>query len=565
LDEQADFLAALRRIVGAARVHTTDQKTRRFRMGFRHEGGHALAAVQPRSLLELWRVLSVCVSARKIVIPQAANTGLTGGSTPAPEGYDRDAVIVNMMHIGGVRIIDHGRQVICLPGATLHQLERALKPLGREPHSVIGSSCLGASVIGGICNNSGGSLIRRGPAYTELALFARVSDRGDLQLINHLGIRLGEDPEDILARLERGEFAEGDIEYPVHQQASDRDYEQRIRQVDSERPTRFNADPRRLFEASGSAGHVIVFAVRLDTFPSDQQTRVFYIGTNDPGELTMIRRHMLSRFQNLPVAGEYLHRDAFNLAQTYGKDTFLAVRHLGTDRLPHFFRLRSAFDQWAKQMGFGAAALSDRLLQLVASLMPQHLPRRMREYRDRFEHHLLLKMANSGVSEAESYLRSLFPSASGDMFICTAEEGAKAFLHRFAAAGAAIRYRALHARQVQDLVALDVALKASDRNWLEKLPPPLSEQIRGTFYYGHFFCHVFHQDYLVKKGCDPAAVKRALLQILDQRGAEYPAEHNVGHQYRAKQEMIDFYRELDPSNSLNPGVGQTSRKENWAG
>lgn len=119
------------------------------------------------------------------------HTGLTGGSTPAPAGYDREVVIVSMMEIRGVHLIDGSLQVMCLPGATLHQLERVLKPLGREPHSVIGSSCLGASVIGGVCNNSGGSVVRCGPAYTELAPFAQANGGGVLELVNHLGVRLG--------------------------------------------------------------------------------------------------------------------------------------------------------------------------------------------------------------------------------------------------------------------------------------------------------------------------------------------------------------------------------------
>jgi len=198
--------------------------------------------------------------------------------------------------------------VICLPGATLHELEQVLEPHSREPHSVIGSSCIGASVIGGICNNSGGALIRRGPAYTQMALFARLDPSGRLQLVNHLGVKLGQEPVQILDRLERGAFGASDIELTTDRRASDRDYHRRVREIDADRPARFNADRERLFEASGCAGKIMVFAVRLDTFPRDSETRVFYIGTSDPAELTTIRRHILSHFDELPVAGEYLHR-----------------------------------------------------------------------------------------------------------------------------------------------------------------------------------------------------------------------------------------------------------------
>jgi D-lactate dehydrogenase len=51
--------------------------------------------------------------------------------------------------------------------------------------------------------------------------------------------------------------------------------------------------------------------------------------------------------------------------------------------------------------------------------------------------------------------------------------------------------------------------------------------------------------------------------LLDARGAEYPAEHNVGHLYRAKPALANFYRELDPCNAFNPGIGQTSKCRHW--
>ena len=187
----------------------------------------------------------------------------------------------------------------------------------------------------------------------------------------------------------------------------------------------------------------------------------------------------------------------------------------------------------------------------------------MNAFRDRFEHHLLLKMGGAGVAEARAYLATLFPSATGDVFECTPEEGTAAFLHRFAVAGAAVRYRAVHPDAVEDIVALDIALRRNDRKWVERLPPELDAQIEKKLYYGHFFCHVFHQDYVVRKGRDCLALEHAIWRLLDARGAEYPAEHNVGHLYRAKPALADFYRSLDPTNSLNPGIGQTSKCAHW--
>jgi D-lactate dehydrogenase (quinone) len=561
--DDAAFLAGLRQIVGKAHVLSDPESTRRYRTGFRFGEGVALAVVRPGALVEQWRVLRACVAAGKIVIMQSANTGLTGGSTPDGDDYDRGVVIINTLRIAGVHLIDQGRQVVCLPGATLFELEQMLKPLGREPHSVIGSSCIGASVFGGVCNNSGGALIQRGPAFTQLALYARVDEAGNLQLINHLGIRLGNDPETILDRVERGEFKEADIAYDASLQASDHGYAEHVRDVEAATPARFNADPHRLFEASGSAGKVMLLAVRLDTFERDQQGAVFYIGSNSTDELEDIRRHMLAEFKVLPVSGEYMHRDAFDIAERYGKDTFLAIQYLGTDRLPAMFALKARFDALAGRFGFLPRNPSDRVMQAISQLFPKHLPRRMVDYRNRYEHHLVLKMAGEGIAEARAYLTSIFPSKTGDVFECTASEGEKAFLHRFAAAGAAVRYRAVHDREVQDIVALDVALRRNDRAWFETLPPEIEAPILHKLYYGHFFCHVFHQDYIVAKGHDTLALEHKMWALLDARGAEYPAEHNVGHLYRAKPALAGHYRALDPCNNFNPGIGHTSKHMHW--
>ncbi|MEQ9725609.1 D-lactate dehydrogenase [Pseudomonas sp. WHRI 8822A] len=547
--------------VGRDHVLTDAQSTRRFRKGHRTGEGNVLAVVRPATLLEQWRVLEAAVAADRIVIMQAANTGLTGGSTPDGNDYDREIVLINTLRISGVQLINEGKQVVCLPGATLDRLEQALAPLGREPHSVIGSSCIGASVLGGVCNNSGGSLVRRGPAYTELALYAQVKEDGTLELVNHLGIDLGNSPEEILTRLQRGDYRPHQVSSEAVGKASDQRYGEHVRDVDADTPARFNADPSRLFEASGSAGKLCLFAVRLDTFPKEPST-VFYIGTNAADDLTEVRRHLLNKLPSLPIAGEYIHRTAFDIGEKYGKDTFLLIDRFGTARVPAAFALKSRVDGFFER--FGLRGISDRIIQLAMNLLPSHLPPRMREYRERFEHHLMIRVANDSLAETRRFLSEYFiAGSSGAFFECDADEGRKAFLHRFAIAGAAIRYREAHPGSVEDILALDIALRRNDRDWVETLPAAMEEQIIHKLYYGHFFCHVFHQDYIVKKGVDPIAMEHAMWKLLDERRAEYPAEHNVGHLYIAKPALADFYRELDPTNTFNPGIGQTSKKRHW--
>lgn len=556
------FLSELARLVGHAQLLTDPPKTARYRKGFRSGEGKALAVVFPETLLQLWHVLNLCVRNDKIILMQAANTGLTEGSTPSGNDYDRDIVIISTLRLDRLQLIDEGKQVLAYPGTTLYALEKALKPLGREPHSVIGSSCIGASVIGGVCNNSGGSLVQRGPAYTEMSLFARIDEQGQLRLVNHLGIDLGETPEQILSKLDDQRVTDADVRHDGRH-AHDSDYVERVRDIEADTPARYNADPDRLFESSGCAGKLAVFAVRLDTFAAAKRQQVFYIGTNQPAVLTEIRRHMLANFDNLPVAAEYMHRDIYDIAERYGKDTFLMIDKLGTDKMPMLFTLKGRADAMLEKVTLFKPHFTDRLMQRVGSVFPGHLPPRMKSWRNKYEHHLLLKMAGDGIAEAQSWLKEYFTEAEGGFFACTTEEGNKAFLHRFAAAGAAIRYQAVHADEVEEILALDIALRRNDTEWFETLPEAIASKLTHKLYYGHFFCHVFHQDYIVKRGVDVHELKAQMLALLHERGAQYPAEHNVGHLYEAAESLKRNYRELDPTNSMNPGIGKTSKRKYW--
>ena len=545
------------------RIIIDAQTIRRFTTGMRFGTGSAIAVFEPTSLVGFWHVLKACVAADCVIICQAANTGITGGSTPDGDDYDRDVVIISTLKIDTCMPLCDAKQALVFAGGTLFRLEEMLDEYGRNPHSVIGSSCIGASVVGGICNNSGGSLVKRGPAYTELSVFAQLTAQGELELVNHLGIELGSTPEEILGNLDAQRFdaASATLSSGL---ASDPEYHQRVRDVEADTPSRFNADQRRLHEASGSAGKLAVFAVRVDTFAKPQSEQVFYVGTNDPEQLNVIRTRLLSECQELPEMGEYMHRGWFDGADHYCKDMFLILKYLGTDFLPRLYSVKAAVDRLLERVPGLPDLPADRLLHWLAKLWPDHLPKRMRAYRETYEHHLVVVGADAAIPEIREVLQSVTRDGdAGSFFECSPKEGEAALLHRYVAGGAPARYSLIHAKETGGLVTFDVALPRNYSKWYAFLPEDLLDQLDAPFRLGHFMCHVFHWDFVVKAGVDPEDVKRRMMELLDDIGAKYPAEHNVGHLYCAEHDHAAFYRALDPTNTFNAGVGKMSKRRHY--
>jgi D-lactate dehydrogenase len=559
---ESDFISDLKSVTGGKYILTAHSSKEHYCTGWRYGSGEALAVAKPATLLEIWKILQLCVSADIIVIMQAANTGLTGGSTPNGNDYDRPIVIINTMRVNSIQIINEGKQIIGFSGSTLFGLEDKLAPYGREHHSVIGSSCIGASIVGGVCNNSGGALVKRGPAYTELSIYAQININGDLVLVNDLGIDLGNSPDEILTNLQTHNYNKNNILFS-DKLASDNEYKKRVRDVDANTPARFNADGRRLHGASGCAGKIAVFAVRLDTYPIPKRQQVFYVGTNSSYVLGKIRREILSKFKHLPTSGEYVHRDCYDAAKKYSKDTFIAIDKMGPSFIPKLFEIKRKVDRISNKFVFFPDKFSDKLMQFLSNFWPNHLPKRMEQFRDKYEHHWVIEMSDEGIDEAKIYFDKFFTENEGSFFECTEKEAKKAILHRFVAASALNRYHAINSSKTGGMMSVDIAFPRNEKDWFENLPPEIDDLIELKLYYGHLFCHVLHQNYVVKKGVDTKLLKEKLLKSFDARGAEYPAEHNVGHEYFAKPSLSNFYKELDPTNGFNPGIGKTSKYKNW--
>jgi len=279
--------------------------------------------------------------------------------------------------------------------------------------------------------------------------------------------------------------------------------------------------------------------------------------------LGKIRRDILSQFENLPTSGEYLHRDCYDAAKKYSKDTFIAIDKMGPSFIPKLFELKRKVDLIAEKFRILPNKLSDRLMQFLSNFWPNHLPRRMEQYRDQYEHYWVIEMSDEGIDEAKAYFEKFFTKNEGNFFECTKKEAEKALLHRFVAASAQGRYHAINQKKLGAMMSMDIAFPRNEREWFEKLPLEIDSLFEMKLYYGHLFCHVLHQNYILKKGVNVEELKQKLLKTYDDRGAEYPAEHNVGHEYFAKTSLSSFYKKLDPTNGFNPGIGRTSKRKYW--
>ena len=548
-------------IVGKKNFLINEKEKTPYTSGWRTKSGECEFVVLPDSLSNMWAVLKLCVENNKYILMQAANTSLTGGSTPNGK-YDQGLVIINTTKLKTIIPIKNGNQVLAFPGSTLYDLEKKVKPYNRAPHSEIGSSCIGASVVGGVCNNSGGALIKRGPAYTELSLFASVNNKGKLELHNKLGVELGNSPEDILKNLDNGNFSEENIKNSNFK-ASSTDYKSIIKDTNADSPARYNADKRRLYDASGCSGKLAVFAVRLDTFEKENEEKTIYYSTNNAEDLTRLRKKIINEIEELPIYAEYMHNDAYSVSKKYGKDAFYLIYYLGTSCMPFFYKTKSKLESFFKNSKFFSNKTLDLILNAFVSILPNQMPKVFDDLNKKFKHHLILKCDKKIFDEVLKVSKNIFnENSKNKLLICSTKESKKLTLNRFVFAGASARCANITRSANPELLPFDVALKRNDDNWFHDIAVDAKKDVLKTLTVGHFFCLVFHREYVIKKGINNNTVKDKILRWFDEIGAKYPAEHNVGHVYEADDNLRKFYKKLDPCNIFNPGIGKTSKTIN---
>jgi D-lactate dehydrogenase len=342
-EKQKALFKTLKRIVGRVNVLDGTEEnahTSQYLKGARLGRGTALYIVKPQKLKQIVEIVKETVDADCVVLVQGQNTGLTGGSVPRHN--DRPTVVVSMKYLNTIFPIDKGERVVCLGGAGLASLANFTQhEFGRESHSILGSTFLNPTTAAGISFGSGGTQCRKGPAYTERALYLRVDKdkygNPVVKVINTLGVN-GLDREE-------GEFEshlrhDGVIPLidsyvekvkgghaPVMKKsndtygkapASDTDYKNRLCQHDHQ-VSRFNADTSGC-DCNRSEGKVLILASVHDTFAPPATSKTYWISFDSLETALEFRQTVcLDNPKDVPTSIEYMDRDSFDVIDRAGR------------------------------------------------------------------------------------------------------------------------------------------------------------------------------------------------------------------------------------------------------
>jgi FAD/FMN-containing dehydrogenase len=152
--DRAAVVASLRSLLGEGAVVTDAHELPRYEQGWRYGQGAALAVVRPGSTEEVSRVLAFASAQGIRVLPQGANTGLVGASTPDASG---EMLVLSLERLSRTLEIDPvDRTVVAGAGVLLSQLDAAL-----AEHGLMFAIDLGADpTVGGmVATNAAGTRV----------------------------------------------------------------------------------------------------------------------------------------------------------------------------------------------------------------------------------------------------------------------------------------------------------------------------------------------------------------------------------------------------------------------
>eukprot|EP00929_Paragymnodinium_shiwhaense_P023701 TRINITY_DN14781_c0_g1_i1.p1 TRINITY_DN14781_c0_g1~~TRINITY_DN14781_c0_g1_i1.p1 ORF type:complete len:663 (+),score=158.98 TRINITY_DN14781_c0_g1_i1:125-2113(+) len=555
-ESQKEVTAKLEGIVGSGNV-----KKNYYQKGSRLGAGTALAHVSPGTLQETIDVLKACVAADVAVLPQGANTSLTGAAVPRDSDCDRPTVVINMRRLKKIMPVGkEGHQVLCYSGAGIFDLKDLLaSEYNRDSHSVLGSLFLNPSVGAGIAYGSGGTQIRKGPAYTDRALYLRVCKDGSIELVNTLGLK---DGGDAVAFLEgKTSLDTSDLDPNCKLPASWPDYATNVRTLTGE-VARYNADTRGE-DCKRSEGKVMILASIHDTFPMPKRSRTFWISCKDMESVNAIKTQVALKSEIcMAQSCEYMNRNTHNGVDSAGRLLVHVINIVGMKRVEPLWNLKLFVESIPLPF---TNIICDKFLWWFNNLGPHPLPQPLRELGRLYDHHLLVQFSEYSDGEIERLQCELDkfveqqPRGAVKYHMCHGSEESMAQLWRFVVAPAFRTY--VIGRGMQGL-SIDFAMpkNAKARPVLPEEQYPIAE--RWT--YSHFGCNVYHEDLVFGNEVNVHEAKHVIKHAIEEAGGKLPAEHGHGTEYKAPSDTQQRWKKMDPLNVMNPGVGGMSNYKNYA-
>ena len=560
-EAQAQLPAKLKSIVGDEHVMLSgDSKMAAFTVGARIGKGEALAVCQPGSLKEAVELLRACVAANVAVIPQGRNTGLTGGSVPRSDVCDRPTVVVSMTRLKQIHAV--GDQYLCLAGAGIYDLSRVAAAANRESHSILGSLFLNPSVAAGVAFGSGGTQVRKGPAYTERALWCRVTAAGEVELVNTLGLDI-KDEDELLRRAEFGEmtaadFAAGGGQRALAPASAAEQYSAHVCRLDGE-VARHCADTSGI-EPCRSEGKVMILASIHDSFPVPTSKRTLWLSCRSLEQAQALKREvLLCTPTDLPISCEYMDRDCFDVVDSAGRVLCHAIERLGIgERLSRAWGLKLLVESLPLPL---CQTLPDKLLYWVNGVLPASLPPAIHAMGKDEDHHLLVSLGEFGSGNLDRTLARLEKFCAGEagagvrVHVCSDADTPKVNYFRFAAAPAFRTWCIGHGAQGLSVDYAQAKQDCSAPDLGRALDAAAGEMPLVRMRYAHLGCNVVHEDIAFAEGVDVMACKGKIKRAVEGKGGKLPAEHGHGTEYCAPLLTQERWKHIDPTNTMNPGVG----------
>jgi len=591
-EEQTALFTTLKRIVGKkniidGRVDSTE--TLPYLKGARLGRGSALYIVKPKKLKQIIEIVQQSIDAGCVVLVQGQNTGLTGGSVPRDQEDRRPTVLISMRDLDTIFPIDDGKRVVCLAGAGLATLQNFIQGYfpDRESHSILGSTFLNPTTAAGVALGSGGTQCRKGPAFTDRALYLKVIPdkfgRSVVKVVNTLGVE-GFDKEE--GELDAHLRHDGDIpmldtfvdkvssghDYSMRKSngtygkhsASDTDYKNRLC-AHNEDVSRFNADTSGC-ECNRSEGKVLILASVHDTFQKAKSAKTFWISFDSLETALKYRREVcLKTPEDLPVSMEYLDRDSFDVIDQSGRILGNVIKTVGPSS-PVVGNLWK-FKLWIESLPVaGASTFADKLLYTFNPIFPSVLPSEVMEIGKKYDHHVAITVGdydgslNRFMKRMDDFRKS--EEGKVNVFECSSKKQESSFTaFRFIAAPA---FRTWCIGTGNQGFSVDYALPKNGGH-VPDLASGKDAPVK-RMRYSHFACNVVHEDLAFAPGVDVHKQKMVLKKNVEHGcGGKLPAEHGHGTEYHAPKETLKRWQKMDPLNVMNPGVGGLSTKYKYDG